>query len=54
MKPQKTQNDYSTFNIPTFSKEEAYDFNSTNDFFEVYQELNQISQEIDKCRLRNL
>lgn len=54
MKPQETQKDYSTFSIPSFPKGEVYDFNSVNDFFDVYQELNQISQEIDQCRLRNL
>ena len=54
MRLQKTQKDYSTFNIPSFSKEKDYDFETTSDFFEIYQELNKISLEIDKCRLRNL
>lgn len=47
------QNDYSTFKIPSFARNEAYDFGATDDSFELYQELNQIAEEIEKCRLRN-
>lgn len=47
------QNDYLTFNIPSFAKQEAYDFRAVDDFQAIYQELNQISEEIEQCRLKN-
>ena len=47
------QGDYSTFKIPSFAKEEAFDFAAVDDFHTIYQELSQISEEIEKCRLRN-
>ena len=47
------QNDYSTFKIPSFAREEAYNFSATDESFAIYEELNQISEEIEKCRLRN-
>lgn len=39
--------------IPSFAKREAYNFDATRENFEVYQELNQIAEEIEACRLRN-
>ena len=46
-------NDSSTFNIPSFAKREVYNFEVTKDTLDVYQELNAIAEEIEKCRLRN-
>ena len=47
------QKDSSTFKIPSFAKSEAYNFDTTKETFEIYQELNAIAEEIEKCRLRN-
>ena len=47
------QNDSSTFKIPSFAKQEIYDFDVTKESFDVYQELNAIAEEIEKCRLKN-
>ena len=47
------QNDSSTFKVPSFAKREVYNFDATRETFEVYQELNAIAEEIEKCRLRN-
>ena len=44
---------YSTFEIPSFARAEAYDFEATKETFEVYEELNAIAEEIEKCRARN-
>lgn len=43
----------STFKVPSFAKNEVYNFDATKESFEIYQELNEISEEIEKCRLRN-
>ena len=43
----------STFIVPSFEKREVYNFDATKETFEIYQELNEISEEIEKCRLRN-
>ena len=43
-----------TFKVPSFAKREAYDFDATTkDSMAVYKELTAISEEIEKCRLRN-
>lgn len=47
------QNDSSTFKVPSFAKREVYNFDTTKETFEIYQELNAIAEEIEKCRLRN-
>ncbi len=47
------QKNSSTFKIPSFAKQEAYNFDITKDTMDVYQELNAIAEEIEKCRLRN-
>ena len=47
------QKNSSTFNIPSFAKQEAYNFEITQDTLDVYKELNAIAEEIEKCRLRN-
>ena len=45
---------YSEFKVPSFAKPEAYNFDAiTNDSKSIYEELNAISEEIEKCRLRN-
>lgn len=48
------QKDYSVFPIPSFAKREAYDFDATTaENLKIYQELNQIAEELEECRLRN-
>ena len=44
---------YSDFQIPSFARAEAYNFEATKDSFALYQELNQIAEEIEACRLKN-
>lgn len=41
------------FQIPSFAKREVYDFESDKDSFAIYQELSQIAEEIERCRLEN-
>ena len=42
------------FQIPSFVRMEAYNFGAAdNDSLKVYEELNAISEEIERCRLRN-
>ena len=43
----------SVFQVPSFAKREAYNFDATDESYEIYKELNEISEEIEKCRLRN-
>ncbi len=43
----------SVFKIPSFAKREVYNFEVNDENLAVYEELNQISEEIEKCRLRN-
>lgn len=45
--------DNSVYQVPAFRKHEAYSFVNNNGGSDVYQELNQIAEEIEKCRLRN-
>ena len=56
------QEDYTVFKIPTFARREAYDFGAAETVsasvqkpanFDFYDELNQIAEELEKCRLRN-
>lgn len=49
-----TGEEKSTFQIPSFARAEAYNFETTKDSFEIYQELTQISEEIERCRARNI
>ena len=43
-----------TFQIPSFARKEAYNFDeATQDTYAVYEELNAIAEEIERCRLRN-
>ena len=41
------------FKIPSYARQEAYDFDGTKEAFEIYRELNAIAEEIEQCRLRN-
>ena len=45
------QKNYSDSDVPSFAKAEVYNFDTTRESLEVYQELNQIAEEIEKCRL---
>ncbi len=44
------QDDCLKFKIPSFAKEEAYDFEAVASSYAVFQELNAIAEEIEKCR----
>ena len=44
---------YSIFKIPAKKQPEAYSYVSVNNF-ELFDELNAISEEIERCRLENL
>lgn len=39
--------------VPSFAKAEAYDFERDDKNLEVYRELNEIAEEIEKCRRKN-
>ena len=43
----------SMFKVPSFARKEAYNFDSTNETFAVYQELNEIAEELERCRSKN-
>lgn len=45
--------DNSVYQVPTFKHREAYNFVRKDSSDDVYQELNQIAEEIERCRLRN-
>ena len=48
------QGNYSnSYNVPSFARREAYNFDDSKEFREIYKELCQISEEIEKCRSRN-
>ena len=49
------QNNYSDSNMPAFNRSIDFDYNVAADDGNsaIYQELLQISEEIEKCRLRN-
>ncbi len=48
------QKDCSIFPIPNFAKREVEDFDApSQESLKIYQELNAIAEEIEKCRLRN-
>lgn len=48
------QENYFEYKIPSFAKEEACDFEPiVKNSDSVYEELNAISEEIEKCRLQN-
>ena len=44
---------YTIFQIPSFAKNEAYNFDADENNFKYYDELNAIAEELEKCRLRN-
>ena len=39
--------------VPSFARQEIYDFDAPKDSFEIYLELNEIAKEIEECRQRN-
>ena len=41
------------YKVPSFARQEVYDFDVAKDNLEIYQELNEIAKEIEKCRLEN-
>ena len=43
----------SRFNVPSFARQESYDFEAAKESSDIYLELNKIAEEIEKCRLRN-
>ena len=48
------QNENVTLKVPSFAQNKAYDFETVADgSMEIYKELSAISEEIEKCRLRN-
>lgn len=46
-------NQISINQVPSFARRETYNFDGTRETFEIYKELNEISEEIEECRLRN-
>lgn len=48
-----TGNQNYTDQVPSFVKKEAYNFAEDKASFDIYNELSQIAEEIEKCRLRN-
>lgn len=46
-------NDYTSFQIPSYTRQESYDFEASDENYKVYEELNKISEEIEECRRRN-
>ena len=47
------QENYSTFSVPSFARKEIYDFSATKESYEIFKELNAISEEIERCRAKN-
>ncbi len=48
------EENYLEYKVPSFAKSEAYDFDdSSSEDLRIFEELNAISQEIEKCRLEN-
>ena len=43
----------SVYKVPSFAKKEVYDFDTNDESLTIYQELSQIAEEIEACRLRN-
>lgn len=50
---QENYSDSMSFRVPSFARTEAYDFNAGNKMMEIYKELDQISEEIERCRAEN-
>lgn len=47
------QESYLSFRIPSFNQEGNSNAGTTDESLAIYQELNQIAEEIETCRLRN-
>lgn len=41
------------FKIPAFGKRQTVVFDTSKESFEIYEELSQISEEIEECRSKN-
>ncbi|MBR2840128.1 hypothetical protein IKE82_02245 [Candidatus Saccharibacteria bacterium] len=48
-----TGKNYSDNQVPSFMKKEAYNFVEDKASFDIYRELSQIAEEIEKCRQAN-
>ena len=44
------QNNYSILGIPSFARREAYDFGVDIEDLRIFEELNQVAEEIERCR----
>lgn len=44
----------SVFQIPSYSRQNAFDFDVTRSSLEIFEELNAIAEEIEECRARNI
>lgn len=42
-----------TLQIPSFARREVYSFDTTEESLKLFRELNEISEEIERCRLKN-
>ena len=49
----ETADSRNNFQIPSFARAEVYNFEAMKDNFEIYQELSQVAEEIEKCRREN-
>lgn len=48
------QENSSEYRVPSFAKPKSYIFEpANNQFSAIYQELNEIAEEIERCRLKN-
>ena len=48
------QDDSSIFRVPAFERREAFNFDTTKKSLSVFEELNAIAEEIERCRAENL
>ena len=44
------QNNYSVLEAPSFARREVYDFGVDTENLKIFQELNQVAEEIERCR----
>lgn len=50
---QENYSDSTNFQVPSFARAKVYDFDATSKMMKIYQELDQISEEIERCRAAN-
>lgn len=48
-----TMSKENVFQIPSYERQPAYNFDATKNSYEIYMELNAIAEEIEQCRLKN-